>query len=100
MLPYLVGSPAYLNKHGRPKHPADLAEQHWIGYGHTMTPETRRFPTDGKSVTFRPSSHPPRVNNGDAMLPALIAGTGVAVLPEFILRDALAPGEEAGYLGS
>jgi DNA-binding transcriptional LysR family regulator len=29
------------------------------------------------------------VNNGDAMLPALIAGTGLGVLPEFILRGAL-----------
>jgi DNA-binding transcriptional LysR family regulator len=33
-----------------------------------------------------------RVNNGDAMLPALLAGTGVGILPEFILRDALTAG--------
>jgi DNA-binding transcriptional LysR family regulator len=39
----------------------------------------------------RPSG-PLRVNNGDAMLPALIAGTGLGILPEFILRDALAAG--------
>jgi DNA-binding transcriptional LysR family regulator len=90
--PYLVGSPTYLNKHGRPKHPADLAEHRCIGYGYTITPETWRFIKDGKSATFRPSGHPLRVNNGDAMLPALIAGTGVGVLPEFILRDALAGG--------
>jgi DNA-binding transcriptional LysR family regulator len=32
------------------------------------------------------------VNNGDAMMPALIAGTGLGILPEFILRDALAAG--------
>jgi DNA-binding transcriptional LysR family regulator len=32
------------------------------------------------------------VNNGDAMMPALIAGTGLGVLPEFIVRDALADG--------
>jgi DNA-binding transcriptional LysR family regulator len=31
--------------------------------------------------------------NGDAMLPALIAGTGLGILPEFILRDALAAGQ-------
>ena len=35
---------------------------------------------------------PLRVNNGDAMMPALLAGTGVGILPEFILRDALAAG--------
>jgi len=33
------------------------------------------------------------VNNGDAMMPALIAGTGLGILPEFILRDALAAGQ-------
>jgi DNA-binding transcriptional LysR family regulator len=33
---------------------------------------------------------PLRVNNGDAMLPALIAGTGIGILPDFILHDALA----------
>jgi DNA-binding transcriptional LysR family regulator len=46
---------------------------------------------NGKSATVRPSG-PLRVNNGDAMLPVLIAGTGLGVLPEFILRDALAAG--------
>src|SRR5216684_3970696 len=91
VLPYLVGSPAYLNKHGRPKHPADLAEHRCIGYGHTMTPETWRFTKDGRSATVRPSG-PLRVNNGDAMMPALMAGTGLGILPEFILREALAAG--------
>jgi DNA-binding transcriptional LysR family regulator len=91
VLPYLVGSPAYLNKHGRPQHPVDLTEHRCIGYGYTMTPETWHFTKDGKSATVRPSG-PLRVNNGDAMLPALIAGTGLGVLPEFILRDALAAG--------
>jgi DNA-binding transcriptional LysR family regulator len=91
VLPYLVGSPAYLNKHGRPQHPADVAAHRCIGYGYRMTPETWHFTKDGKSATVRPSG-PLRVNNGDAMLPALIAGTGLGVLPEFILRDALTAG--------
>ncbi len=88
---YLVGAPAYLNKHGRPKHPLHLAEHRCIGYSYTMTADTWRFTKIGKSATVRPSG-PLRVNNGDAMLPVLIAGTGLGVLPEFILRDALAAG--------
>jgi DNA-binding transcriptional LysR family regulator len=88
---YLVGSPGYLNKHGRPKHPLHLAQHRCIGYSHGMAPETWRFTKDGKSASVRPSG-PLRVNNGDAMMPALIAGTGVGILPEFILRDALAAG--------
>jgi DNA-binding transcriptional LysR family regulator len=88
---YLVGSPAYLNKHGRPKHPLHLAQHCCIGYSYTMTPETWRFTKNGKSATVRPSG-PLRVNNGDAMMPALIAGTGLGILPEFLLREAVAAG--------
>jgi DNA-binding transcriptional LysR family regulator len=88
---YLVGSPAYLNEHGRPKHPLGLGEHSCIGYGYTTTTETWRFTKGGKSATVRPSG-PLRVNNGDAMMPALIAGVGLGILPEFILYDALAAG--------
>jgi DNA-binding transcriptional LysR family regulator len=89
---FLVGAPTYLSKHGRPRHPLQLAEHRCIGYAYGMTPDTWRFTNkDGKSATVRPSG-PLRVNNGDAMMPALIAGTGLGILPEFILSDALAAG--------
>src|SRR5882762_8468650 len=88
---YLVGSPTYFKKVGRPKHPLHLAQHRCIGYSYAMGAETWRFTKDGKSATVRPSG-PLRVNNGDAMLPALIAGTGLGILPEFILREALAAG--------
>jgi DNA-binding transcriptional LysR family regulator len=92
MARYLVGAPAYLAAHGWPRHPLNLAELRCIAYGHTNAPETWRFThRNGKTATVRPSG-PLRINNGDAMLPALIAGTGVGVLPEFIVRDALADG--------
>src|SRR5215471_19684677 len=39
MPPYLVGSPNYLKKHGRPRHPLHLAEHVCITYGHTTAPE-------------------------------------------------------------
>src|SRR6516225_8021059 len=89
---YLVGSPAYLKQHGRPNHPLQLADHACLGYTYAIGPETWRFTTkDGKSASVRPSG-PLRVNNGDAMMPALIAGIGLGVLPEFIVRDALADG--------
>src|SRR5437660_4733410 len=86
---YLVGSPTYLNKHGRPKHPLHLPEHRCIIYSYSMTAETWRFTKDGRAATVRPSG-PLRVNTGDAMMPALIPGSGLGILPEFILRDALA----------
>jgi DNA-binding transcriptional LysR family regulator len=85
---YLVGSPAYLDKHGRPKHPLHLAQHRCIYYSYTMTTEVWRFTKGSKSASVRPSG-PLRVNNGDAMMPALIAGTGVGILPEFFLRNAI-----------
>src|SRR6266436_6106508 len=88
---YLVGSPGYLNRHGRPKHPLHLAQHRCISYSYAMMAEIWRFSKGGKSASVRPSG-PLRVNNGDAMMPALIAGTGIGILPEFILRDALAAG--------
>lgn len=36
---------------------------------------------------------PLRVNNGEALLPSVIAGLGIADLPEFIVGDAIAAGE-------
>ena len=86
---YLVGSPRYLKKHGRPRHPLHLAAHVCITYGHGIAVETWRFRhKNGKSAAVRPSG-PLRVNNGDAMVPALIAGVGLGVLPEFIVRAAL-----------
>jgi DNA-binding transcriptional LysR family regulator len=85
---YLVGSPAYLDKQGRPKHPLDVAAHRCISYSFTRNTEVWRFARGSKSVSVRPSG-PLRVNNGDAMMPALIAGTGLGILPEFFLREAL-----------
>jgi DNA-binding transcriptional LysR family regulator len=90
---YLVGSPSYLKRHGRPGHPLRLAEHVCITYGHGTGAQTWRFThKNGKTATVRPSG-PLRVNNGDAMMPALIAGLGLGILPEFILRGALDSGQ-------
>jgi DNA-binding transcriptional LysR family regulator len=91
MLRYLVASPAYLSKHGKPKHPLHLAQHRCISYSYTMATELWRFTKGSKSASVRPAG-PLRVNNGDAMMPALIAGTGIGILPEFFLREALAAG--------
>ena len=40
---------------------------------------------------MRPSG-PLRVNNGDAMMPLLLAGGGLGILPDFFMREALDDG--------
>ncbi len=89
--PHLVAAPSYLAAHGRPKHPLQLAEHVCLGYAYLSTPSWRFTGAKGEVASVRPSG-PLRVNNGDAMLPALIAGLGLGALPDFILRDALADG--------
>ena len=90
---YLVASPAYLKQHGRPKHPMGLSEHACLGYAYLVTPDSWRFTNkSGETAIVHPSTGPLRVNNGDAMVPALIEGMGVGVLPEFIIREPLADG--------
>ena len=89
----LVAAPAYLERHGRPKHPLNLAEHACLGYAYAITPDIWRFTgPSGEVATIRPAG-PLRVNNGDAMLPALIAGLGFGVLPDFIAGSAVAGGQ-------
>jgi DNA-binding transcriptional LysR family regulator len=85
---YLVGSPKYLNEYGRPKHPLHLAQHRCLSYSYAATTEVWHFAQGAKSASVQPSG-PLRVNNGDAMMPALLAGTGLGILPEFLLREAL-----------
>ncbi len=87
---HLLAAPSYLKAHGRPDHPLNLGEHVGLSYSYQLTHDTWRFrKKSGEVATVRPQG-PLRVNNGEAMLPSLIAGTGLGVLPEFIVRDALA----------
>lgn len=90
--PYLVAAPDYLAKRGTPKHPLQLAEHSCIGYAYLQTPNVWRFTHNNGEVASVRTAGPLRVNNGDAMLPALIAGLGFGVLPDFILRESLRDG--------
>jgi DNA-binding transcriptional LysR family regulator len=90
----LVASPAYLKARGRPKHPMGLSDHACLSYAYLTTPDSWRFThKNGETAIVHPSGGPLRVNNGDAMLPGLIEGLGVGVLPDFILGEALAGGK-------
>jgi DNA-binding transcriptional LysR family regulator len=88
---YLVAAPNYLAKHGRPPHPLRLADHRCIAYVATPGGSWHFSNAKGETATVRPQG-PFRVNNGDALLPALIAGVGLGILPEFIVSPALADG--------
>jgi DNA-binding transcriptional LysR family regulator len=90
---YVVASPAYFAKHGRPTHPMHLAQHQCLGYTYLSTPGVWHFTNAaGEQASVRPAG-PLRVNNGEALLPALIAGLGIGDLPDFIVGKALASGQ-------
>lgn len=85
----LVASPDYLKAHGTPKHPRELTQHVCLGYAYLPVPDVWRFrDRKGQEVTVRPEG-PLRANNADALMPALLEGRGLAVQPEFLIRDAL-----------
>ena len=90
---YTVAAPAYLKRHGRPTHPMHLAQHKCFGYAYLSTPGVWHYTNAaGEQASVRPAGQL-RVNNGEAVLPSVIAGLGIADLPDFIVGDAIASGE-------
>jgi DNA-binding transcriptional LysR family regulator len=87
-----VAAPAYLDRRGRPAHPNDLHAHDCFGYAYLQTRDVWTFIHDnGEQVLVRPTG-PLRINNADALLPTLIAGLGIAVIPDFMIQQELASG--------
>ena len=100
----LVGSPAYFARYGKPEHPRDLEHHQLIRYSHRTSPGMLTFhhPLEGEytvRVTGRIFT-----NNGDVVLPSLLAGVTLALQPEFFVWQHLRDGrlEEAlpGWAGA
>src|ERR1700750_1349107 len=89
---YTVAAPSYLKKHGWPTHPMQLAQHRCFGYAYLSTPNLWHYTNAaGEPASWRPGGAL-RADNGEAVMPALIAGLGIADLPEFIVGEAIASG--------
>ena len=80
----LVGSPDYFKQYGRPKHPRDLATHRALQYAYSPSGTSWRFthPRQGEFTQVMQALL--RVNNAEALAPALHAGLGLALQPEFL----------------
>lgn len=88
----IVAAPAYLEKHGRPRHPGDVDPKHCLGYAYRARNDVWRLVNkEGKQETIVPEGRL-RVTNSDAMIPAILAGLAVAELPDFIASEFLSDG--------
>jgi len=89
----LVASPTYLDNYGRPGHPRELEHHACLIYTNLPTPELWRFRHASGDECAVPVSGRIRSNNAEVIGPALLAGRGLALQPEFIVWDALKRGE-------
>ena len=88
----LVATPGYLDQRGQPEHPDDLARHACLGYAYLPTPGRWRFThKDGTEAVVVPRG-PMRANNAEALAPALRAGLGIALQPDFMIFEDLGAG--------
>ena len=89
---FVVASPEYLRREGRPTHPSELADRPCLSYAYRARSAVWRFTNDaGDEESVMPTG-PLRVTNADALLPTLLDGLAIAELPEFIAYEYLADG--------
>lgn len=87
----VVASPAYLERHGTPATPADLARHNCLIYTLTPRPGEWVFMHGEERVAVHVHGNL-RVNNGDVIARAAVDGGGIALSPTFMIGDELRSG--------
>ena len=87
----LCASSDYLSKHGIPAHPDDLKQHHCLKYGYLATGSRWHLTGPNRSYSV-PINCRCYSNNGEVLRESAIAGVGIALLPTFIVGEALKSG--------
>jgi DNA-binding transcriptional LysR family regulator len=82
---FVVASPAYLARHGRPQHPRDLCAHRCLSYANRAKRDVWRFThlTTGEECPIAPAG-PLRGTSIEALAPTVLEGLAIAELPEFV----------------
>jgi len=87
---FVVASPAYLARYGRPQHPHDLGAHQCLTYTNRSKRDVWRFThKSGEECAVTPTGAL-RGTSVEALLPTLLAGLAIAELPEFVAIQYLA----------
>ncbi|MFK0379133.1 LysR family transcriptional regulator [Pandoraea sp. NPDC090278] len=89
---FVVASPAYLKREGRPAHPRELVDRPCMSYAYRARSDVWRFANDAGDEELVTPVGPLRVTNSDALLPMLLEGLAISELPEFIAAEYLSDG--------
>ncbi|WP_028863884.1 LysR family transcriptional regulator [Psychromonas aquimarina] len=84
----LVASPDYLQVHGRPAKPEDLAHHNCIVYSLLSSVNIWHFSSKGENITVQVKGSF-QSNNGDTNLEAALAGVGITQLPVWMVHEYL-----------
>ncbi|WP_343583584.1 LysR family transcriptional regulator [Herbaspirillum sp.] len=88
----VCAAPAYLDKHGTPSHPHELAQHQTISYSYNAGKDDWQFngPEGTVSVKINSRIH---VNNGDSCVAAALGGAGITRQPTFMIDQYLRSGQ-------
>src|SRR6266404_7063063 len=91
---FIVASPIYIARYGRPQHPHDLVAHHCLSYLTRAKLDVWRFThrTTGEESAITPTG-PLRGTSAEAMLPTVLEGLAIAELPEFIATQYFPDGQ-------
>jgi DNA-binding transcriptional LysR family regulator len=87
----VVGSREYFEKHSRPTHPRDLIGHSCMHFTHYARADEWIFDDEGHATTVKVKGRM-RTNNQEALMDAVLAGAGLAVLPTWLIREHLQDG--------
>ena len=81
---FIVASPTYLSRYGRPQHPQDLGAHQCLTYANRVKRDVWRFNhMSGEECTVTPTGAL-RGTSVEALLPTVLAGLAITELPEFV----------------
>ncbi|MEE9327259.1 MAG: LysR family transcriptional regulator [Cocleimonas sp.] len=89
----VCASPAYLEKHGMPETPDDLKKHQCLLYSYADSAKNWVLESDTKEKVHVQINGSFLANNGNLMCDAMIHGMGIALLPTFIVGDAIKSGK-------
>lgn len=87
----LAASPQYLQRHGTPATPDELARHKLLIYTYAYRPDQLRFQRDGQ-VTTLPVKGLLESNDGQVLRAAALAHLGILVQPRYIIHDDIVAG--------
>jgi DNA-binding transcriptional LysR family regulator len=91
---FVVASPTYIARHGRPQHPHDLVGHQCLSYTKSQKHDVWHFThrKTGEECPVRPTG-PLRGTSAEALLPTVLEGLAITELPEFIATQYFPDGQ-------